>query len=66
VTYTPETLTEFAREVRNLRVKYLADLDEAGADPESEQFYLLALNSLDAAERFLSLASFKQSQGIAR
>jgi hypothetical protein len=59
-----EGLGAFAKEVRTLRIKYLAELDTAGADPESEQFYLLALDSLDSAERFLALATYKQRQGI--
>lgn len=61
---TPEVLSAAADEVRaKLHDFYKIELDAAGA--EAEQFFLLALSSLDQAQRFLTLASYKQSQAIA-
>jgi len=63
--YTPEVLRDYAHELDATRMRMLCGIDDAGSDPESEQFYLLALASLDQAHRFMKLASIKQSQGIA-
>jgi len=62
--YTPETLRTLAREIEALRMDTLLGVADAGADPESEQFYLLALNALETAHRFMTMAAMKQSQGI--
>jgi hypothetical protein len=62
--YTPETLREFAAKVETLRHKMLFDVEDAGADAESEQYFLLAMHALETAQRFLSLAALKQSQAI--
>ena len=61
--YTPDTLDDFQRKVEALRVSALLEIDGAGASPMSEQFYLLALNHLESASRFLKLAKYNQSRG---
>jgi hypothetical protein len=60
MTYTAETLRALERQVDDLYKTFLCDVDESEATAESEQFFLLALNSLDAARRFLDLAAIKQ------
>jgi hypothetical protein len=64
--YTPENLRDFSRQINLLRTEFLFNTSDAGADPESEQFYLLALNALDAAHHYFSLASYKQSQALVK
>lgn len=73
--FTPETLRALAREVEDLRhrylfdfedlrQRYLFDVEDAGADPMAEQHYLLALGALDQAVRYFTLAGLAQSAGI--
>jgi hypothetical protein len=64
--YTPETLRTLAQEINAQRMDMLVGVSDAGADPESEQFYLLALGALDSAYRFMTMAAMKQSQGIVK
>jgi hypothetical protein len=62
--YTPSTLREIASRVRRLRLDLLKDLDDAGADAESESHYLLGMAALETAFQHFVLASYKQSQAI--
>ena len=63
--YTPEALRALAQEISRMRLDTLCGVCDSGADPESEQFYLLALHALETAHRFMDLAALKQSQGLA-
>ena len=62
--FTPEALREVAASVEGMRHDLLFNLDEAGADPMAEQHYLLALNALDQAVRFLKIAAMTQSAAL--
>lgn len=64
-TFCPEDLAELAERARKLRTDCLLTDDESGADVEAEQFFLLAMSSLEQAERFFRLAGLKQSQSLA-
>lgn len=63
--FTPENIREAANRVRELREHLLFGINDTGADPEAEQFYLLALSSLEEACRFLKLSALKQSAALA-
>ena len=63
--WTPETLRSLAKQIEDMRMSTLLNVEDAGADPESEQYFLLALSAMDTAFRFMTLAVYKQSQGIA-
>jgi hypothetical protein len=63
--FTPETLREYAKETETLREHALFDVDSAGADPEAEQFFLMALSHLENAHRSFELAALKQSRALA-
>ena len=63
--YNPSTLLNFADEVRKFRIKMLCEISDAGADTESEQWFLMALSTMDQAYHQLTMAALKQSQGIA-
>jgi len=52
--------------IEKLRAKFLLELDAEGLDPEAEQFFLLALSSLEQAARFAKLAVYKVRQARAR
>jgi hypothetical protein len=62
--FTPETLRELASKAEALRLSGLFDLESSGADPEAEQFFLVALSHLETAQRFFSLAQMKQSRAL--
>lgn len=64
--WTPETLRALATSIEDLRMDTLCNVEDAGADPESEQYFLLALTALETAHRFMTLAAYKQSQGLVR
>jgi hypothetical protein len=57
-------MRELAGNVHSLRMSYLCDIEDAGADAEAEQYYLLALTMLEQAQRYLSIAAYKQSQAL--
>lgn len=62
-TFCQEDLTEIAEQARKLRTDCLL-LDESGAETEAEQFFLLAMSSLEQAERFFRLAALKQMRSL--
>ncbi len=63
--YTPENLQIIGDEVRDLRMRLLTEVDDAGADPISEQHYLMALSYLELAMRAFRLATLAQSRALA-
>lgn len=64
LSFCPEDLTVLADKAKEVRIKALL-MDEAGSESEAEQFCLLAMASLEQAERFFRLASLKQTRAIA-
>lgn len=64
--FTPEVLRNYAKGIETMREDFLFNTDGAGADLEAEQHYLLALSALDTAQRHMSMAALKQTQGIAK
>lgn len=64
--WTPETLEEAANVCEKLRVTLLFDVDCAGADDESQEYFLLALADLEQANRHLRLARMHQTRAVAR
>jgi hypothetical protein len=52
--------------IEKLRTKFLLEFDAEILDPEAEQLFLLALSSLEQAERFAKLAVYKVRQERAR
>lgn len=63
--WTPETLEEIESKLEGLRRNMLCDLDTAGADPISEQHYMLALSSLEQTRIQIRLAKYHQSRALA-
>jgi hypothetical protein len=63
--FTPETLREYAKQTETLRTGALFDVDDAGADPEAEQYFLMALSHLENAQRAFTLAALRQSRALA-
>jgi hypothetical protein len=63
--FTPEVLTELGDGLRQVKGVCLMAIDGAGADAEAEQYYLLALSSLEQSERFCRIAALKQSHALA-
>ena len=63
--FTVETLRECAKKTENMRHRYLGDIDEAGADFNAEQYYLLALTALEQAQRYFNLAALAQAHALA-
>jgi len=63
--YTPETLDNLAKQAEDMRCDTLFGVDDAGADPFSEQYYLAALAQLEMAHRNFKLASLWQSHALA-
>ena len=62
--YTPETILRMATTIHETR-KDLLFCECDGADAESEQHFMMALDLLSMAAHHLNLAALKQSQGIA-
>lgn len=58
-------IEEFPDRIEKLRTEWLFEHDAQYLDPESEQLYLLALGSLEQAERFAKLAVLKTRQARA-
>lgn len=54
--FTASTMQSYAASIRTIRQGLLC-VDEDGAKDEAEQFYLLALDALGMAERYLALAA---------
>jgi hypothetical protein len=63
--FPPETLRNCANETGQMRIRYLGDIDDAGADCNAEQYYLLALTALEQAQRYFNLAALAQAHGLA-
>lgn len=64
----PEDLDKASKEVEKLRESMLFGAlgdNEDCANVEAVQFLLLALSALDQAQRYLALASIKESQALA-
>lgn len=53
---------DLANRARALRVEALFG-DDVAMTPMAEQYYLLALNALEQAERFAKLANYNLMQG---
>jgi hypothetical protein len=62
--YTPETLRSIATQIRELRMLFLTDVEDVGADAFSEEYYLLGLAAMDSAHRFMTLAALAQSRAL--
>lgn len=61
---TPTTLMEMAILIKELRNRSLFDGDmPAPRGANAEQFYLLAISSLETAERFATLAAINEEKG---
>jgi len=58
--FTPATLRAFGRAVEELRHELLYGVDENGADKFAEQHMMLALSTLEQAQRYLSVAALNQ------
>ena len=65
VRFTPETMNRLASKVDKLRADGLFDIEADAADLEAEQHFLLALNALEQASRYLKLAGLKQARALA-
>jgi hypothetical protein len=63
--YTPEQLREYADEIDDLHTRLLYEIDDAGADAISEQYFLLAVQALESGRSFMKMAAIEQSRGIA-
>ena len=63
--YTPETLLALATRTEDLRHDALFGIDDAGADPISEQHYLTALALLDQAVQQFKLARLHHVRALA-
>ena len=64
--FEPSELEKIADVVSKFRVgTLLSEIDTEGADVNAEQFYLLALSSLEQAERYFKLASYAQARALA-
>jgi hypothetical protein len=63
--FTPEILRKFAKETETFRYNTLFDVEGAGADPEAEQYFLMAISHLENAHRSFELAALKQSRALA-
>jgi len=60
-----ETLLSDAARIEALRMDMLFDNDHGfKQNQEAEQFYILALNSLDTAIRFMRLAAIKAKEEV--
>jgi len=65
VSYNPEWLSEQAGRIQTHLIE-MVNTDQAGADNESAEFYMLALSSLETTLRFLELARLKQVAALVR
>jgi hypothetical protein len=63
--FTPSTLNTLAGKVEDVRTETMFGVEGAGADPEAEQCFLLALNHLETASRYFKLAALKQTRALA-
>jgi hypothetical protein len=64
--FTPETLEGFEKCAEGLRLDFLCDVDEAGADPVATQHALVALAHLELAQRAFALARLAQTSALGR
>lgn len=51
--------------IKELRARFLCDIDAESLDAEAEQHFLLALSALEQAERFAQLAVYQTRQARA-
>jgi hypothetical protein len=63
--FSPDIIREYKTRIEKLRSDVLFCTDATGCDVEAEQFYLLALATLESAERFMELAAIKQMKKLA-
>lgn len=62
--FTPSNLLTISNEIEDLRRKILFVVDEAGADPIAEEFYLAALEYMNLSIRHLNLARLAQVRAL--
>lgn len=61
---TPETIHQYTKDIEQLWNRLLLDSDDmALLTPEAEQFFLLAIETLQTAQRFMKLAHYNRMQG---
>jgi len=62
---TPEFIQEHYDKIEKARLDLLFEEDAADMDPQGEQFFLLALDALSMALRYLKLAKLQQVRAVA-
>lgn len=59
-TFDPEDMASMAQGIESFRMSFLLDVDGDWMSPIAEQHFLLALSSLEQAQRFMRLANYFQ------
>lgn len=64
--FTPENLMQMAEDVELLRIDLLININEAGADPMAQRYFLMALNALEQAKHYFAMAQLTQTKALAK